>query len=121
MIDLDAPTGTSASEPEGHVHATPVETVLISLISIIMVLLPVIEIGLRKLRGQGVPGSSIYVQHFTVWLGFLGALAATEAGKHLGLATANLLAGRWRTRANFFGTLVSAASSMLLTYAAAKV
>jgi tripartite ATP-independent transporter DctM subunit len=95
---------------------------MVVLISVAMVLLPVIEIVLRKTRGQGLPGSSVYVQHLTLWLGFLGALGATGAGKHLGLATTNLLpAGRPRRLAEQFGSVVSAVTSAILAFASAQV
>ena len=56
-----------------------------------MVILPVLEMVLRKVLGSGVPGGTVYVQHLTLWLGFLGALGATSAGKHLGLAWRQVL------------------------------
>ncbi|HJW08892.1 MAG TPA: TRAP transporter large permease subunit [Holophagaceae bacterium] len=56
-----------------------------------MVLLPVVEILSRWILHQGIPGSLLYTQHLTLWMGFLGALLATAAGKHLHLATGNLI------------------------------
>jgi tripartite ATP-independent transporter DctM subunit len=62
------------------------------------------------------------VQHLTLWLGFLGALAATAAGKHLGLATTNFVPhGRWRTAALQLGSMVAAATCLVLAYASYKV
>jgi TRAP-type C4-dicarboxylate transport system permease large subunit/TRAP-type C4-dicarboxylate transport system permease small subunit len=44
-----------------------------------MVALPLIEAAARKLIGVGIPGSSVFVQHLTLWVAFLGAaLAARE-------------------------------------------
>src|SRR5262245_58374086 len=81
-----------------HRVGTRVEVWLIVVSSLAMVLLPVLEMALRRLRGSGVPGGPVYVQHLTLWLGFLGALVATDGGKHLGLATASFLKpGRLRT------------------------
>jgi tripartite ATP-independent transporter DctM subunit len=106
-------------EAEGEAKpVTVVEMALVVVISVAMVLLPVIEIVLRKIRGVGVPGGSVYVQHLTLWLGFLGALAATQAGKHLGLATGNLLPeGRPRLVAGVFGAMVSTATCVMLGWA----
>jgi tripartite ATP-independent transporter DctM subunit len=112
-----AATGDPHGDPLGAQPATVVETALVVVISTAMILLPVAEIVLRR-RGSGVPGGSVYVQHLTLWLGFLGALLATRAGKHLGLATTNLLpVGRPRTYALALGTMVAAATCVLLAYA----
>ena len=87
MIDLDPATGQSGTDTQSSAkHTTIVETALIVVISIAMVLIPVAEVLLRKIRGQG-PGLGPIVQHLSVWLGFIGALGATAAGKHLGMAT----------------------------------
>ena len=81
-----------------------------------MVLLPLIEIAARRLIGQGIPGSIGYVQHLTLWVGFLGAALAAREGRHLSLSTAaNLLKGRWRTIA---GTLAAAAATTVSVYLA---
>ncbi len=117
---IDAGEGTAGHNPEAPeaTQATVVETALTVVISLAMVVLPVAEIVLRKLRGSGVPGGSVYVQHLTLWLGFIGALAATAAGKHLGLASGNLLpAGRARTAAGLFGAMVATAVCVFLARA----
>lgn len=120
MIDLDPATGQSASDPHSSAkHTFAVERLLIVVISLAMVILPVVEVLARKIRGQGVPGSNAYEQRLGVWLGFLGALAATAAGKHLGLATtAFLREGHFLRRvAGYLGGAVSAVTTMMLAYA----
>jgi tripartite ATP-independent transporter DctM subunit len=117
MIELEPAVGGS-EEAISAKHATRVEMALVCLISLFMIVLPVLEIVLRRARGSGVPGGSVYVQHLTLWLGFIGALLATGAGKHLGLATANLLPpGRPRVWAGAFGSMVAAATCLMLAYA----
>src|SRR5258706_15470269 len=103
MIELE-PSHAAADETSATRDITRVEIGLIVVISLTMVVLPVLEIILRRVRGSGVPGASVYVQHLTLWLGFLGALAPTAGGRHLGLATTNLLKpGRARHAALLFG------------------
>jgi TRAP-type C4-dicarboxylate transport system permease small subunit len=51
-----------------------------------MVALPLVEIAVRRLFGVGVPGSGPFVQHLTLWVGFLGAAIAARE-KLLALAT----------------------------------
>ncbi|HXU70982.1 MAG TPA: TRAP transporter large permease subunit [Polyangia bacterium] len=119
MIDLDPTTGQGSTDPHASAkHTTVVETVFIVVISIAMVLIPVIEVALRKIRGQG-PGLGPIVQHLSVWLGFIGALAATAAGKHLGLATTAFLRADHPLRrvARYLGGAVSSVTAMMLTYA----
>ncbi len=67
-----------------------VETGLIVFLSSAMLILPVLQIIARRF-GTDFPGASVYTQTATLWLGFLGALAATASGRHLGLSTSNFL------------------------------
>lgn len=121
MIELEHSIDGS-EEGASAKQATVVETVLIVVISLAMIVLPVAETILRRARGQGVPGGSVYVQHLTLWLGFIGALLATAAGKHLGLATTNLIPrGRWRAGAVIYGCMISAATTAVLAYASYQV
>ncbi len=83
-----------------------------------MALLPLAEIAVRRLFGVGVPGSQPFVQHLTLWLGFLGAALAARDGKLLALATGELLpAGRARRAAAVFVGAVGAAVAALLARA----
>lgn len=120
MLDLDPATGLDPTDAHAAARRiTRAETALTVVISIAMVILPVVEVVARKWRGQGVPGSNAYEQRLGVWLGFLGALAATVAGKHLGLATtAFLREGHPLKRvAGWLGGAVSAATATMLVYA----
>ena len=46
-----------------------------------------------KLFGVGIPGSGPFVQHLTLWIGFLGAAIAAREGKLLALATGTFIPG----------------------------
>jgi len=41
-----------------------------------LALLPVAESLVRRFTGLSIPGASLYVQHLTLWAGFVGALLA---------------------------------------------
>ncbi|BDG09306.1 TRAP transporter large permease [Anaeromyxobacter paludicola] len=85
-----------------------------------MVALPAGETLSRRLLGRGIPGSAVVVQHLTLWVGFLGALLATAAGKHLALSTAEAIPAGWpRRAAGFLSSTVAAVVCALLTVAAA--
>lgn len=114
MID----TGTVDKE---H-RATAVETWFTVFLTVAMVILPCLEVLLRAVRGEGVPGGSKYVQHLMVWLGFVGAVIATGGGNHLGLATGNFLKpGLRRQIIGIFTHAISAVVCLVLTWASYKV
>ncbi len=80
-----------------------------------MVVLPLGEIALRRLFGVGIPGSIPFVQHLTLWVGFLGAALAAREGRLLALATGTFLPeGRLRRAAETFAAAVGAAVSAIL-------
>ena len=56
-----------------------------------MILLPLTEAAARKLLGTGIPGALPFVQHLTLWVGFLGAALSAREGKLLVLATGELM------------------------------
>jgi len=83
-----------------------------------MVLLPLVEIASRALFKIGVPGSGAFVQHLTLWVGFLGAALAAREGRLLSLATGTFIPdGSWRRAAAIFSAAVAAAVSALLARA----
>ena len=83
-----------------------------------MVLLPLVEIASRALFKIGVPGSGEFVQHLTLWVGFLGAALAAREGRLLSLATGTFIPdGPWRRAAAIFSAAVAAAVSTLLARA----
>jgi tripartite ATP-independent transporter DctM subunit len=82
-------------------------------------LLPLLEIAVRRLWGVGVPGSVPFVQHGTLWVGFLGAALAARDGRLIALATGTLLPeGRARRVAETFAAAMTAAVATLLALAA---
>jgi C4-dicarboxylate transporter DctM subunit len=87
-----------------------------------MVALPLLEIALRRVAGVGVPGSQPFVQHLTLWVGFLGAALAARDGRLLSLATASFLpAGRPRLAAGAFAAAIGAAVAALLGLASGEL
>ncbi len=84
-----------------------------------MVLLPLAEIVVRPVLSGGVPGSISFVQHLTLWVGFLGAALAAREGKLIALATATFIPeGRTRRATAVFAALVGSAVSTILATAA---
>jgi C4-dicarboxylate transporter, DctM subunit len=94
------------------------ESGLTSLALVAMVLLPIAEIVSRLVAQRGIPGSGPFVQHLTLWVGFLGAALAARENRLLALATGQLIpAGRWREASGLLIGLVGAAVSTVLAFA----
>jgi len=87
-----------------------------------MVVLPIAEIVVRRVFGVGIPGSGPFVQHLTLWIGFLGAAIAAREGKLLALATGTFIpAGRPRQVATAFASAVAACMSTILAWGAVQL
>jgi tripartite ATP-independent transporter DctM subunit len=84
-----------------------------------MVVLPLAEIAIRPILSGGIPGSISFVQHLTLWVGFLGAALAAREGKLIALATATFIpAGRTRQATQVFSAAVGSTVSTILATAA---
>jgi C4-dicarboxylate transporter, DctM subunit len=89
-------------------------TILTATLALATVLLLVEAIG-RPFGGFHVPGKDEYVKQLTLWLAFVGGLAAAIQGKHLTLSTAEIFGeGRARRLSRLFGFSVSAAVIAIL-------
>ncbi len=109
----------AGSSPAARGRVALIESWAAAAVLIFMTALPVAQAFGRKLLGHDLPGSSVYVQHGTLWIGFIGALLATTRGKHLGLSTLDLLPdGGWRRGARLVGAMITCAVVSMLCYAA---
>jgi tripartite ATP-independent transporter DctM subunit len=86
-----------------------------------MVVLPLVEIAVRRLFGVGVPGSGPFVQHLTLWVGFLGAAIAAREGKLLALATGAAVPRQARRAAAVFSATVAACMTTILACGAVQL
>ena len=64
------------------------EDAVLAVALVLMALIPVIELVGHSWFNIGIPGATDYLQHLTLWIGFLGAMLATREGKHLKIAAA---------------------------------
>src|SRR3954468_14363578 len=95
------------------------EDAVASLALAAMVVLPLAEIVFRRFFGVGIPGSGPFVQHLTLWIGFLGAAIAAREGKLLSLATGTFIpSGRVRDAATAFASAVAASMATVLAWGA---
>ena len=99
-----------------------IEGMAVGVLLLAMVALPAGETLARRFLGKGFAGSGILVQHLTLWVGFLGALAATGAERHLALSTAEVIPPGWpRRSASLLSRMISTAVCALLAYASLKL
>ena len=127
--DLSTPGPLPGSDPGGPKMEVLLRRVLeqleggvVGVLLLAMIALPAASTLMRRLTGQGLTGSNVWVQHITLWVGFLGALLATGAGKHLALSTLGLFPEGWpRQVASVFCRAVSSSVTLLLGYAAAQL
>ena len=104
----------------GVIHTT--EELLASVSLALMMFLPLAEIVIRPFFAGGIPGSIPFVEHLTLWVGFIGACIAVRSGKLIALATATFIPeGIFRTGARTFSATVGAMVSSLLAWAALDV
>jgi C4-dicarboxylate transporter, DctM subunit len=97
--------------------AAAIEESIASLCLLAMVVLPLVEIVVRRAFGVGVPASGPIVQHLTLWVGFLGAAMAARDGKLLALATGTFIPpGRWRRAADVLAAAFGAWSAVVLAW-----
>lgn len=80
----------------------------------LMTFLPVLETLARLFNTNSIPASSVLVQHFTLWIGFIGAVLATRQNKLLALTKKPLFDkaeyfhfGKWLAKLTTFLVLVA--------------
>ncbi|MEI6845489.1 MAG: TRAP transporter large permease subunit [Candidatus Firestonebacteria bacterium] len=75
-----------------------------------MALIPVIEMVFRRLFNTGIAGSIVYVQHLTLWVGFVGAIIASRDKRHLTITSLDeFMPDRAKKIAGIFRNFVSTA------------
>ena len=120
MSVLPAAVARRAAPALGFLHRS--EELLAAGALAAMALLPLAEIVVRPIVTGGIPGSIPFVQHLTLWVGFLGAGLAARQNKLIALATATFIPeGISRRIAQAFAATVGAAVSAILAWSAIDV
>jgi len=83
----------------------------------LMALLPVAEIVMRHAGLNGVPGSTVFVQHLTLWVAFLGAALAASSDRLLSLSANTFLPEKWARPVRIVGCGLTAAIAAGLGWA----
>jgi tripartite ATP-independent transporter DctM subunit len=126
-IDARAATQTTGSLLGARARPWPlalfssVENALLVIALASIVLVPLLESGLRATLETGISGSNSIVQHLTLVIGMLGGAVAAREGKLLSLSTADaFLRGTWRTAARLFSHATAAAVAAFLCAASVE-
>jgi tripartite ATP-independent transporter DctM subunit len=85
-----------------------------------MTVLPVSEMISRHWGVGGIPGSTVFVQHLTLWIAFIGAALAAWSGRLLSLSANTFLSETWARRARVFVSILGAATTICLAWASAR-
>jgi tripartite ATP-independent transporter DctM subunit len=89
---------------------------------LLLMLLPLVDIAGRHLGAFHLSGSADLVQTVTIWLTFVGALAACQQGQHLTLSTSQWFGDGFLSKAaQALSGAVAAAVSAVLAFAATRV
>ena len=98
------------------------ENLLVSLALAALVLLPLVEIVLRKVFQAGISGATAFQQHLTLLIGLLGGALAARERRLLTLSTLmDLLKGQVKVFARVFSSALAAGISVFLCVAAAQL
>lgn len=87
----------------------------------LLALIPLGEAVGRSMGTFHVPGGAAWVAELTLWLAFVGGLAATRERKHLTLSTSEMFPEGLRRGGQVLAGVVSAATAGLLAYASVGV
>ena len=85
-----------------------------------MTLLPISEMVSRQFGIGGIPGSTVFVQHLTLWIAFIGAALAARSDRLLSLSANTLLPARWAGPARLLVSVLGAATAACLAWASAR-
>jgi tripartite ATP-independent transporter DctM subunit len=83
----------------------------------LMALLPVAELAARYTGLNGVPGETVFVQHLTLWVAFLGAALAASSDRLLALSANTFLPEKWAAPVRVLGSGLTAAIAAGLCWA----
>ncbi|MBZ5591700.1 MAG: TRAP transporter large permease subunit [Acidobacteriia bacterium] len=83
----------------------------------VMSLLPITELVARQFKLSGIPGSTVFVQHLTLWIAFIGAVLAAQSDRLLALSANTFLPEKWLPRVRIFTCAVGGAVAVCLAWA----
>ena len=84
---------------------------------VLMAAIPIVEAAIRPVYPAGVPGSTMWVRHLVLWVGFLGAAVAARRGELLSLSAGpSMVSDVWKQRFASLSGAVGVVVSVALAY-----
>ena len=97
------------------------ENLVVSLALTAMLLIPLVDIVLRKAFQTGISGSTAIIQHLCLAVGMLGGAIAARENRLLALSTlVSVLKGRWKAVATILANSIAAAVTGFLCVASVQ-
>jgi TRAP-type C4-dicarboxylate transport system permease small subunit len=97
------------------------EEMLLALLLGAMIALAGLQIGLRSLLGTGIPWADPLLRVLVLWVGLLGAVAASREGRHITIdVLSRMLPARARAAAGVATSLFTAAVAAILAWHGAR-
>ena len=97
------------------------ENLVVSLALTAMVLIPLVDIVLRKAFQTGISGSTAIIQHLCLAVGMLGGAIAARENRLLALSTlVSVLKGRWKAVATILANSIASAVTGFLCVASVQ-
>ena len=116
-VPSPVPTPTSPWQ-RGRAFLRGTENWILTIALAVMILLPLIEAGLRKVGHSGLAGTNSIVQHLTLIIGMLGGAVAAREARLLAMSSANtFFKGRMKAFAAIFSGGFAAAITVFLCVA----
>jgi tripartite ATP-independent transporter DctM subunit len=113
------PTPDELALPRGGLAT--LERLIAAAVFTAMTLLPISEMLSRHWRFSSIPGSTVFVQHLTLWIAFIGAALAARSNRLLSLSANTFLKAGWEGRARLFVSVLGAATATCLAWASARL
>ena len=93
------------------------ETLLASLVLILIAVFPALEVLARKLLKTGIPSSADFVRHLILWITFLGGTITSRENRHLTLSAGiDLIKGRANRTIRTATALIAVSISTAMTW-----
>ncbi|RKX74506.1 MAG: TRAP transporter permease DctM/Q [Spirochaetes bacterium] len=93
------------------------ENIIVSLILLLLITIPFLEVIVRKFFRTGIPGASEYIQHLVLWITLLGSAVTSREDKHLALSAGiNLIKEPCKSWFRTFNAFISSSITMALVW-----
>lgn len=116
-----AVAGKALAQAKAHATSVNIRGAIEKTLAVIalsaMSLLPITELAARQFQWAGIPGSTVFVQHLTLWIAFIGAALAAGSDRLIALSANTFLPENWLPRFRIFTCAAGGAVALCLAWA----